>query len=106
MLKEEFLHPLRLLFADLEVVRRVQIDQREGFDRAMHVKAVPMNHVDAFAASLLSSSCVQFNAVAQNLLVRSDFSERNTIPHARIERTALLVGECQEFPYPLCLWKR
>src|SRR6266478_5839222 len=93
MLQEELLHSLRFLFADLEVVWRIQVDQREGFHRALHVKAVPMDHLASFATSLFGSASVQFNSVAQDPFVRGDFSERSTIPGARIERATLLPTE-------------
>src|SRR5712691_2911971 len=101
MLQEELFHSLRFLFADLEVVRRIQVDQREGFHRALHVKAIPMNHLASFATSLFGSASVQFNSVAQNPSVRGDFSERSTIPDARIERATLIVRESQEPTDPL-----
>src|SRR5712692_1502715 len=104
MLQEELLHSLRFLFADLEVVRRIQVDQREGFHRALHVKAVPMDHLASFGTSLFGSASVQFNAVPQDPFVRGDFSERSTIPDAGIERTTLFVRECQESTDPLRLW--
>src|SRR6266403_5475766 len=106
MLHEELLHSLRFLFADLEVVWRSQVDQREGFHRALHVKAVPMDHLASFATSLFGSASVQFNSVAQDTFVRGDFSERSTIPDARIERATLLVRECQESPDPFRFPKR
>src|SRR5229473_2319654 len=103
MLQEELLHALRFLLADLEVIRRVQIDQREGFHRALHVKAVPVDHLDSFSTRLLGPASVQFYAVPQNLFVRSDFSERNTIPDARIHCATRFVREDQESPDPLRL---
>src|SRR6266481_3818344 len=101
MLQEELFHSLRFLFADLEVVWRIQVDQREGFHRALHVKAVPVDHIDPINACLLGAASVQFYAVPQNLFARGDFSERRTIPDARIERTALFVREYQKSPDPL-----
>jgi len=106
MLQEELLHPLRLFLAYLEVVRRVQIDQREGFHRALHVKAVPVDHVDSFTPSLFGAASVEFNAVPQNLVVSGDFSERYTISDARIERATVFVRERQEPADPLRLWYR
>src|SRR5260370_5240430 len=103
VLEEELLHALRFLFADLEVVGGVQIDQREGFHRALYVKAVPVNDVDSFTACLLGAASVQFYAVPLNLFVRGDFSEHRTIPDARIDRTALFVREYQKSPDPLRL---
>jgi len=93
MLQEEFLHALRFLFADVELVRRVQIDQRERFHGALHVKAVPVDHLDSFSTRLFRSASVQFYAVSQDLFVRSDFGERGAIPHARVQRATRLVRE-------------
>src|SRR6266852_2862215 len=106
MLQEELFHSLRFLFADLEVVWRIQVDQREGFHRALHVKAVPMDHLAPFGTSLFSPTSIQFNSVAQNPFVRGDFSERNTIPDARVEGWTLLVGESKEPVDSLCFWNR
>src|SRR5712664_4589664 len=104
MLQEELLHSLRFLFADLEVVRRIQVDQREGFHGALHVKAVPVDYLNPFGTRLMGPASVQFNAVLQDPFVRGDFSERSTIPDARIERATLFVRECQESTDPLRLW--
>src|SRR5260370_42391161 len=106
MLQKELLHALRFLFADLEVIRRVQVDQREGFHGALHVKAVPVDHLDFFSTRLFGPASVQFNAVPQDPFVRGDLSERSTIPDARIERATLFVRECQESTAPLRLWDR
>jgi len=103
VLQEELLHALRFLFADLEVVRRVQVDQGERFHGALHVKAVPVDHLDSTSARLFGPASVQFNAVPQNTFVRNDFSERSTIPDARIERATRFVRECQESTDPLRL---
>src|SRR5712664_2596367 len=104
MLQEELLHSLGFLFADLEVVWRIQVDQREGFHRALHVKAVPVDHIDSFGTRLFGPASVQFNAVPQDPFIRGDFSERSTIPDARIEYATLFVRECQESTDPLRLW--
>src|SRR5713101_235703 len=93
VLQEELLHALRFLFANVEVVRRVQIGQRERFHGALHVKAVPVDHLDSFSTRLFRSASVQFYAVSQDLLVRSDFGERGAIPHARVQRATRLVRE-------------
>jgi len=106
MLQEELLHSLRFLFADLEVVRRIQVDQREGFHGALHVKAVPVDHLNPFSTRLLGPVSVQFNAVPQDPFVRGDFSERGTIPDARIERATLIVRESQESTDSLRFWHR
>src|SRR6266850_256816 len=106
MLQEKLFHTLRFPFADLEVVRGIQIDQREGFHGALHVKAVPVDHLDSFSTRLLGPASVQFNAVPQDTFVRGDFSERSTIPDARIERATLLGRECQESPDPFRFRKR
>jgi hypothetical protein len=45
MLEEPPSQALRSFLADPEVVWRVQIDKREGFDRALHVKAVAVDHL-------------------------------------------------------------
>src|SRR5258708_39776175 len=103
VLQEELLHALRFLFADLEVVRWVQIDQREGFHRALYVKAVPVNDVDSFTACLLGAASVQFYAVPRNLFVRGDFIELRTIPDARIELTTVFVREYLKYHNPLRL---
>jgi len=55
--------------------------------------AVAVNHVDSTSARLFDPASVQFYAVPQNRFVRSDFSERNTIPHARIQRATGFVRE-------------
>jgi len=57
---------------------------------------------------LIGPPSVQFNAAPLNVFVRGDFSERSTIPNARIERTALFVQEDQKSPSALrlSLWKR
>src|SRR5260370_8612727 len=106
MLSEELLPSLRFLFADFEVVRRIQIDQREGFNGALHVKAVPVDHVDLFSASLFGAADVQFYPVPQNLFVRSDFSERSPIPDPRLKRATGLFREFPKSPDPLRLCNR
>src|SRR5260370_5519094 len=106
MIGEQPLHALRSLLADLEIIRRVQIDQREGFHRALHVKAVAVDHLDAFISSLLGAAGVQLNAIAQNSFVRSDLSEGCTIAHTRIQRAAVIVRSWQQSPDPLRLWNR
>src|SRR5713226_4046050 len=106
MLQEELFHSLRFLFADLEVVWRIQVDQREGFHRALHVKAVPVDHLAPFGTSLFGASSIKFNTVSQDLSFRSDFSERCTIPDAGVEGRTLLVGELQEPTDPLRFWYR
>jgi hypothetical protein len=66
-----------------------------------------VDHFDSFSAGLFSPASVQFYTVTQNLFVRSDFIERNTIPDARIQRATRFVREYQESPDPLRLsqWK-
>src|SRR5713226_10736380 len=106
MLQEELFHSLRFLFADLEVVWRIQVDQREGFHRALHIKAVPVDHLAPIGTSLFCSASIQFNAVPQDLSLGGDFSERCTIPDARVEGWTLLVGESKEPADPLRFWYR
>src|SRR5487761_318949 len=105
MIEEQPLHPLRSFFSDFKVVWGIQVDQRKGFDRALHVKAVAVNHLNTFNASLFCAAGVQLNAVAQDSFVRSDLSKRCTITKTRIESGALFVWECQESPNPLRFWQ-
>src|SRR5260370_8221646 len=86
VLEEELLHALRFLFADLEVVGWVQIDQREGFHRALNVKEVPVNDVDSFTECLLVAACVKYYAVPRTLLSPADFSNHPTFPYTLIHQ--------------------
>jgi hypothetical protein len=70
---------------------------------ALHVKAVPVDHLESTSARLLGPPSVQFNAAPLNVFVRGDFSERSTIPDARIERAASFARENQKPPDPLRL---
>jgi hypothetical protein len=65
-----------------------------------------VDHLNSCGTRLLGPASVQFNAVPQDTFVGGDFSERSTIPDARIERATLFVRECQESQDPFRLRKR
>jgi hypothetical protein len=63
-----------------------------------------MDYVASCGTSLFDPSSIQFNTVPQNPFVRGDYSERRTIPDARVERATVFVRECHESADPLRLW--
>ena len=44
VIEKQPLHALRFPLADFEIVGRIQVNQRKGLDRALHIKAIPVNY--------------------------------------------------------------
>jgi hypothetical protein len=96
MLQKQPLHALRSFLTELEIVGRVQVEQRKRLDRTLHVKAISLDHFVCHRAGLFSSTGIKFDPVSVSLSPGRDSSKRSARPDAGIKRRATLFGESQE----------
>jgi hypothetical protein len=66
MLQEQPFHALGSLLPDLEIVRRVQVDQGKRFHGALHVEAISVDHFLRDQPGLFRSVGVEFDPIAVN----------------------------------------
>ena len=64
VLEKYLFQPAVLGLAAFEVVGWIQIEQRQGLDRAVHIQGIAMNDVVADLAGLFDAVGVQFDTVS------------------------------------------
>ena len=108
MLKKRLLRSAILRLSAFEVVRRIQIQQRQRLDRAVHIEGVAVNNLVGNVAGLFDAVGVQFDAVSHDFRISGDHLESATIPDAGIQRRTSRDRKRQEAlnPFRLRQWKR
>jgi hypothetical protein len=92
------LHPLVFCFADLEIVWRVQIDEREGLDWRMSVKRTPLDDLIQGLASFFRAIRIKLDTVTSHASTISNGRERGASSGARIQHTGKFVVKVQKLP--------
>jgi hypothetical protein len=96
MLQKEPLHPLIFAFANFEIVGRIQVEERERFNRGVRVKDVALDDLVENFASFYDSIGVEFDSVSTDSAASRDRLERHTCAAARVKGLAWLQGNSDE----------
>jgi hypothetical protein len=83
--QEHRLHPAIRDGADLGVIRRIQIQQREGFGPRNRVEGIPLNGLNASSARNSCTFGVEFDTLAPNLRVAGDEMQRSSLSNAGVD---------------------
>ena len=85
MFQEHGLHAAIGNGADLGVIRRIQIQEREGFGTRNGVEGIALDGLDAVGAGNPRTFGVEFDAIAPDLRVAGDEMQRSSLSDARVD---------------------
>jgi hypothetical protein len=85
MFQEHSLHSAIRDGADLGVIRRIQIKEREGFGPRNGVEGIALDGFDAIVAGNPCTFGVEFDTLAQNFGIARDEMQRRSLSNAGID---------------------
>src|SRR2546428_11412872 len=85
MLEEDPFHPVVLPLGNFEIVRRIEIKQRDGFDRAVRVERAGVEHLVGARGSLLRTVSVEFDAAPMTLHAGGDGGKGVAFADTRVQ---------------------
>jgi hypothetical protein len=68
------------------IIGRIQIEEPEALDRALHLQRIPLDNVQNSLPGLLGTVRIQLNTVPNHLSTIGDCLERHAIANTRVER--------------------
>jgi hypothetical protein len=96
VLQEQPFHTPVLPFADLKVVRWVEIHEREGLYRGMSIEGAALDHLIEELARFVRTVSIEFDTVSpNNVRTVTQRAQRRAGPGTRIKDTYRDVGKLQ-----------
>ncbi len=84
MLQEHGLHSSIRDGADLRVIRRIQVQERERFGPCNRIEGIALDGLNAVGASYPRTFGVEFDTVAPDLCVAGDQMKRSSLSYAGV----------------------